>query len=66
MISVRFRLDRAAEFDPEIQVEIGPRLDFIPINIPMSYRTRQLEFVYTEPEPLVIMEIEEELGVNTR
>lgn len=66
MISIRFRTDRTAEFDPEIQVEIDPRLDFIPVNVPMSYRTRQFEFLYSEPEPLVIMEVEEEVHVNTR
>lgn len=64
MMSVRFRIDREPEFDPEIQIPIEVRFDVLPINIPTLFRTKQLELIYTEENPLVIMEMEEELIVG--
>ena len=65
-LSVRFKLDRHADFDPEIQYDVEPRLDFIPINIPTIYHTKQFEFSYSDSKPLTIISLEEELRVGPK
>ncbi len=66
MLSVRIRLNRQAEFDPEIQIPIDPRLDFLPVPVQHIYKTRQLELTYSEADPLTIISIEEETRLGTR
>ena len=65
MLCVKVRLNREAEFDPEVQVEIEKNLDFIPLEFRHKYRTRQLEFTYSTKQPLTIVSIEEEVRLGT-
>lgn len=60
ILSVRVRYNRNADFDPEEQIEFDQRLDFLPVTARSISRVKQFEFLYSDPEPFAIAQLQEE------
>lgn len=65
MLSFRHRIDRQAEYDPEIQIPIETRFDSLYVNIPTLFFNKQIELKYSEENPMSILSIEEEVSRGT-
>lgn len=58
---IRWRDDRNAEWQNEIQQEVTGQMDFLYVASPQSYRTRQYEISFTDNLPFVLISMEEEV-----
>ena len=60
-VMIRWRDDRARQWQEERQQIVSEKLDFLFVAVPGTYRTRQYEISFTDEAPFVLISMEEEV-----
>lgn len=60
-VMIRWRDDRNASWQDEIQQEVEGQMDYLYLHVPNAYRARQYEISFTENLPFVLISMEEEV-----